>query len=221
MKWIINRLGEFLENWRDLVHNQGWKQALPRIGRDIIHLPYRHLEFFIVARSLSEPLPNLSPKIPLDIREITSNDVALIREIDTPSQANVCRRRLAYGHQGLLALHNGQPAGYAWGCATFEPDLERVHLNLNPDDMLCVDVYTAPAFRNRGIQTTLVLARFRLFQDLGYQRAIAYIETHNYPSLAVWKKVGSNVVGRIDFLRIGPWRRVRYSFDALANFPGD
>jgi hypothetical protein len=50
----------------------------------------------------------------------------------------------------------------------------------------------------------------RLLGEQGYQRAIAYIELGNLPSLAVWHKAGGCEVGMIDFLRIGSWRRTRY-----------
>jgi GNAT superfamily N-acetyltransferase len=178
----------------------------------VVTLPYRRLGFVVVARSLLEPLPDLQPKIALEIREFEPADVDLVKQIDRPSEARACALRLAHGHKGLLALHNGQPAGYAWGCA--EMALERVHLKLDPGEVLCTDACTALAFRGKGVQTALTLARFRLFRDLGYQRAIAYIEARNYPSLAVWRKFGSRVVGHVDFSRVGPWRRVRYEYSA-------
>lgn len=80
--------------------------------------------------------------------------------------------------------------------------------------MICVDAYRAPAFRGRGVQTALTLARFRLFRDLGYRREVTYIEQRNDPSLAVWRKAGSQVVGHVDYIRIGPWRRLRYDYSA-------
>ena len=87
--------------------------------------------------------------------------------------------------------------------------------------MLCADVYTNPAFRGQGVQTALTLARFRLFRDLGYHRAISYIEVCNAPSLAVWqRKLGSVTIGQIDFLRVGLWRRVRYNLDHAVDEPG-
>jgi L-amino acid N-acyltransferase YncA len=88
--------------------------------------------------------------------------------------------------------------------------LERMPVTLRPGDVLCTDAYTAPAYRGQGIQTALMLARMRLFGDLGYKRMLACIIENNYPSLAVWRKVDSQVVQKGDFKRIGPWRRVRY-----------
>lgn len=210
MQWS-NRLAELIKDWSYLIQRDGWRSTLPTFWQEVAGLPYRHAQFIVVARSLEEPLPDLKPKIELEIRLFEPADVELVRQIDRPSVARACVRRLERGHKGLIALREGQPAGYAWGCAEIDPTLERVDLKLEFGDVLCVDAFTAPAFRGKGIQTTLSLARFRLFHDLGYRRAIAYIERNNSPSLAVWRKVGSQEVGRIDFERIGPWRRTRHS----------
>jgi len=206
------RLAELIEDWVYLIRRDGWRSAWPEVIQAIVTLPYRRMKFVIVARSLLEPLPNLQPAIALEIREFEPADVDLVQQIDRPSEARACAHRLTRDHRGLVALHNGQPAGYAWGCT--ETILERVHLKLDPGDILCTDAYTALAFRSRGIQTVLTLARFRLFRDLGYRRAVTYIEQHNDPSLTVWRKVGSQVVGHVDFVRIGPWRWLRYDYSA-------
>jgi len=93
--------------------------------------------------------------------------------------------------------------------------LERVNLKLDSGDVLCMDAYTAPAFRGQGVQTALALARCRLFRNMGHRRAITYIIKNNYPSLVVWRKIGSQIVGQGDFRRIGFWRRVRYSVEGI------
>ena len=209
MGWI-SRLAELVQDWSYLAQRDCLMSALPGIAQEIAQLPYRHLRFLIMARSLSEPLPLLRPKIAIEIRPLEQTDVELVQQIDRPSEARASALRLALGHQGLIALCHSQPVGYAWGCAKVEPNLERVHLELEPGDALFVDAYTVPAFRGKGIQTALKLARFRLFHELGFQRVIAYIEENNAPSLASWRKVGAQVVQRIDFKRIGPWRRTRY-----------
>jgi RimJ/RimL family protein N-acetyltransferase len=206
MRWD-SRLIEFVQDWNYLVRRDGWRSALPIVGQEMVSLPYRRLKFVVMARSLLEPLPQLDPKVTLEIREFKPTDLSQVWQLDRPSQAKLCSRRLNRGHRGLLAFYQGQLAGYAWGCADVDPTLERVPIVLNPGDMLCVDVYTAPAYRSRGVHTALTLARFKLFHELGFRRAIAYIDVCNYPSLAVWQKVGSQVVAHIDFSRIGPWRQ--------------
>jgi GNAT superfamily N-acetyltransferase len=206
----FDRLAELIEDWSCLIQRDGARSALPAVGAEIARLPYRHLRFLIVACSLTAPLPDLQPKLPLEIRPFEQADLEFVRQADRPSEARACARRLERGHAGLVALHQGQMAGYAWACTEVNPSLERVQLTLAHGDVLCVDAYTAPAFRGNGVQTALALARFRLFGGLGYQRALAYIERRNSPSLAVWRKLGGQGIGEIEFRRIGPWRRVRY-----------
>jgi ribosomal protein S18 acetylase RimI-like enzyme len=208
----VQRLLEITEDWNAITRRDGWKVSLRTIVSDIARLPYRHLRFITVARSLLDPFPALPPKPGLTIRPFEQADIALVRQIDRFSEARLCAERLAQDHKGLIALMEGRPAGYAWGSTDLQTRLERVHPPLNPGDVLCTDSYTAPAFRGRGIQTALTLARFHLFKELGYCRAVCYIEVGNGPSLAVWqRKFDSQAVGSIDFLRIGPWYKVRYS----------
>jgi GNAT superfamily N-acetyltransferase len=207
---IKTRFFELAEDWCYYLRRDGFLRALPHVGLEVARLPLRRLNYLLVTRLLSEPLPDLRPRLELEIRPFTRVDLAHARSMDRPSEARLCERRLACGHRGLLALHNGHPVGYAWGCQEMITELERVPLKLEPGDVLCTDVFTVPGFRSQGIQTALTLARFRLFRELGYRRAICYIEEGNAPSLAVWRgKLGCADAGRIDFLRIGCWRRVR------------
>jgi GNAT superfamily N-acetyltransferase len=198
----------YFQDWTCWVRREGWRPAANGAIQDIRALPYHHTRFVVVARSLLEPLPDIQPKIPLEIRKFEPADVEIVRRINRPSEARICTQRLAHGHQGLVVQYKGQVIGYGWGCT--EMSLERMPVQLNPGDVLCTDAYTAPAFRGKGVQTVLMLARMRLFRDLGYSRVLACIIEDNYPSLAVWRKVDSQVVQQGDFQRIGPWRWVRY-----------
>jgi RimJ/RimL family protein N-acetyltransferase len=208
----IRRFLELTEDWRHFAKRDGLKSSLALITSDIARLPLRHLKFVIAARSLTDPFPDIKPGIELFIRPFSQDDLDLVRQIDRPSEARLCAQRLAQGHIGLIAFFKDQPAGYAWGSTDIHTRLERVHPPLTPGDVLCTDSYTSPTFRGKGIQTALTLARFHLFRELGYCRAICTIEERNKPSLAVWqRKLNSQVIGYIDFRRIGPWYRIRYS----------
>lgn len=209
---FFERLAEITEDWKCMIRRDGLKIALPAVVHEIALLPYRRLRFTIFSRSLTESFPDFQPKIALEIRPFQQSDLEAVREIDRPSEARQCARRLAHSHNGLTALYHGRPVGYAWGCSEVNPELERVLIQLGSGDILCTDAFTDPSFRGWGVQTALSLARFQMFRDLGYRRAICYIENGNLPSLAVWqKKLGGHIVGTIDFMRIGPWYRVRFN----------
>lgn len=207
----FSRSVEFCEDWAYMAKHVGWFPALWEAMREFARLPYRHEHFNILARTLREPLPDLRPKIPLEVRSFGLADLPLVRKMYRPSEAKLCARRLQLGQIGLLALHEGQPAGYAWASDRMDPTVERVQFELDPGDGICLDVFTAPAMRGKGVQTTLALARSRALRDRGFSRVVTYIAKTNHASLAVWqRKLGSQVIGEIDFVRIGPWRRIRY-----------
>lgn len=205
-----SRLIELIGDWSYLIRRDGFLAALPKVGLEFIQLPYRHIKYLVFFRSLHEPLPDIKSKIALEIRQFRSSDREFVSQMNRPSEANLCARRLSSGHKGFIAFHNGQLAGYAWGCGEINPRIERVRPKLDTGDVLCVDAFTSSDFRNKGVQTALTLARFNLFREQGFHRAVANIEIDNFPSQAVWKKLGSYVVGRLDFRRIGTLRKTWY-----------
>jgi GNAT superfamily N-acetyltransferase len=150
--------------------------------------------------------------MPFEIRTFTGADLKRITEINRPSESRLCAHRLARGHYGFIATNHNQAAGYAWGCAEIDSQLERVPIKLNHGDILCNDAFTVPAYRGMGVQTALTLTRLKLFHQAGYKRAICYIENGNYPSIYVWQqKLKSTIIGQIDFKRIGAWYQVKIS----------
>ena len=208
---VIQRLSELTADWNYFTGRDGLMAAIGAILTDVAKLPYRHLHFVTLARSLLDPLPNPQPKVGLVLRLFEQRDLDWVRQNDRPSEANLCAQRLKQGHKGLIAFHKSRPVGYAWGSGDLHTRLERVHPPLNPGDVLFTDAYTHPAFRGLGVQTALTLARFRMFKELGYLRAISTIEVDNTASLAVWeRKLNSQFIGTIDFKRIGPWYKIQY-----------
>lgn len=206
----LGRLVEFYEDWKYLIERDGIRSASSEIITDVARLPFRHLQFNLLEYSLSDPLPEISPKLNLTIRPFELSDVAQVKSFDRPSEAKQCARRLTSGQKGLVATFHSDVVGYAWGCTEINPQLERIPIQLKPGYVLCTDVFTVPLFRGKGIQTALSLARFQLFKELGFQKAVCYIETRNTPSLAVWqRKLGAKITGKIDFIRIFSWYRVR------------
>ncbi|HSM23845.1 MAG TPA: GNAT family N-acetyltransferase [Anaerolineaceae bacterium] len=208
----MNRLVELSEDWKYIAKRKGKKEFWSLIISDLTKLPYRHLKFVVLGRSLMDPFPEWGPRENLSIRAFEQKDLDIVRQLDRPSEARLCAKRLAEGHHGLVALYNDCPAGYTWGSMDPQTRLERIHPKLDSGDVLCTDSFTAPEFRRKGIQTALTLARFHLFREMGCKRAICCIENNNAPSLAVWqRKLSSKPIGMIDFKRIGPWYRIRYS----------
>jgi GNAT superfamily N-acetyltransferase len=204
---LVVRLFDLIEDWIHIMRRDQDISALTEVTREILQLPYRRIRYVFVARSLVKPLSDLKPKCPLEIRPFEPGDLEFVRKGNRPSEAKLCARRLEYRHFGLVACIENCVAGYAWACT--DTKLEKIGILLAPGDVLCTDAFTFPAFRRRGVQSSLSLGRLRFFQDSNYKRAVAYIEAGNRPSLSVWQKLGAAPIAEIDFTRIGLWRKTR------------
>lgn len=206
----IERFAEFAADWRFLWQADGEIKAAPVIAREFAGLAFRRAEFFLLTRSLREPIPFFMPKIALTIRAFQEQDVDHVRCASRPSEASLCEKRLACGQFGLVALHHDQFAGYTWAYPRVEPALERIILALGEHDIFATDDYTVPALRGQGVQTTLLHERNRQCQAQGYKRVVVYVEKGNAASLHAYNKTGYAVVARFGYFRIGNWRRVRW-----------
>jgi GNAT superfamily N-acetyltransferase len=205
------RLAELIEDWSAAVRRDGWLRGLEMVGRDLVRLPAQQAHFKVVARSLSMPLPDLRPKVAVELRGFGPDDLDWVHRHDSPSTARLCGQRLAQGEQGFVALHQGERIACAWCGERPDPSLEGLYARLEPGDGVCTDAYVEPAFRGMGLHAMLALARLGWLRATGYSRAIAYIDERNEASLAVWqRKLSATDIGDLHYLRIGPWRRVRY-----------
>lgn len=201
------RLAQLIEDWRAVVRRDGWLRGLMAVGKDLVRLPGRHVRFKVVAVSLATPLPNLRPTLAIELRDFGPEDLDWVHQHDSPSKAKLCRQRLKLGYRGYVALHKAERIGHAWCGEPPDPFLDQLYSQLKPGDMVCTGAYVEPAFRGRGVQTVLALARLEWLRALGYNRAIAYIDGRNEASLAVWqRKLGAVDIADLHYVRIGPWR---------------
>lgn len=209
IKWIY-RLIELMIDWKHLTTREGLKSTWITILRELPHLPYRRIEYVFLACPLSAPIAEIESKLAIEIRPFLESDLGYVRQEFLPSEANMCNRRLKTGHRGLVAASNSDTVGYCWLCT--DDDLERVDLPIQPGDILITDSFTSPSVRGKGVHTQIGVAALRYAKRLKFKRLIMYIQANNAPSLAVWrKKMGAEVIGHIDFKKIGFRCRTRIS----------
>jgi ribosomal protein S18 acetylase RimI-like enzyme len=215
VKWN-HRLAELIEDWRNNFKVYPWRRALSAMFKRLLQLPYRHTHYLIFAVPLPENLPDLSDFHFADstvIRRFESQDISEVAKISRPSEAKLCAQRLARGQVGLSAIHNNQLVGFSWACAEIDPTIDKFGFSLGPLDYFTLHAYTSPPFRRKGIQTSMALAQYKIFSEMGYKRAICHIRENNRPSQQHVRNIGGYQVGDIEIIRIGPWRRVRTHFN--------
>jgi ribosomal protein S18 acetylase RimI-like enzyme len=209
-----DRLGDLVEDWKEDFRRNSLPPAVLKVGKELLQLPYRHIQYFMIARFLLEPLPEVPATELFTIRKFEAVDLPAVVEINCPSEARQLARRLASGHIGVTAYFKNSLVGYAWACKKVDPSLDRIQLDLAPHEFLCIDAYTAPTHRQMSVQTRLIIERLRIFRELGYRKAFCYIEKSNKASLRAWNKVGGTIVGEIDYFRIGSRRWVHFKVNA-------
>ena len=199
---------EHLVDWRHVLHRDGWSSFLKKVRQDARKLPRRKVEYIIMEVPLEHPFPNPPCLSFVEVRPFTSADLEFVRKEFLPSEAAMCARRLAAGHEGLIAVLDGEIAGCCWLCR--DDSLERADLPIGTDEVLFTDAFTAPRFRGQGVNTSLALASLRRARQLHLRRLIGYIRTDNTASQAVWLgKLNGRVFAKLEFKRVWTGRRTR------------
>lgn len=215
----LNRLFEHVIDWGFLALRAGWRPLISKVRDMVRTLPRRRLEYIVMAVYLDSPFPAPPDRENIEVRPFLPSDLHFVRREHLPSEAAMCGRRLAAGQEGLTAVLDGEPAGYAWLCRN--DALERVDLPMKSDEVMFTDAFTAPRFRGRGVNTSLACASLRRARQLGCSRLIGYIEAGNGASLNVWLgKMGGRVFQRLEFERIWTRRRTQRIEIRTAGPPG-
>lgn len=199
---------EHVIDWGFLARRDGCRPLISKV-RDVVRtLPRRRLEYIVMGVPLDSSFSAPARPENIEIRPFIPSDLDFVRREHLPSEAAMCGRRLAVGQEGLTAVLESEPAGYAWLCRN--DALERVDLPVKSDEVMFTDAFTAPRFRGRGVNTSLALASLQRARKLGCSRLIGYIEAGNGASLYVWLgKMGGRVFQRLEFERIWARRRTR------------
>lgn len=147
---------------------------------------------------------------PPEIR-VTGLDAASVPAVSALDRAMTreeVARRLEEGQQCTLAWWGRELAHYRWDSTSpvHLPYLGRV---LRPErgDQVVVGLYTAPAFRGRGIAGAVMMDAGRRARAAGVSRLVWLAAWWNTRSLALGEQIASRVEGAVGYWALGPCRR--------------
>jgi ribosomal protein S18 acetylase RimI-like enzyme len=198
-------LTKFRKDLQTTLHRQGWLSAGRWLLRYLATVPYEHINFIVLARSLQDHPPVPLPPIPLTMRLATQADLPYLQALVLPSEYDYFVRRLEHGRLCFLAFlaeNSRELVAYRWATTEIDPGIDALIMDLPPGSAYIDDVYTAPAQRRQNIQAALYSFCLQYFQDLGYEQFIAIIDVKNLASQALAQKRGYQPIGRASFLRI-------------------
>ena len=86
--------------------------------------------------------------------------------------------------------------------------VEAVALAVVADGVVYVyDVFTSPECRGRNIAPAVSSYRLRYLRQAGFRQTVGVIVPENRASNQAFQKTGFSVLGRMGYIKFGPWRR--------------
>lgn len=177
-----------------------WFKLLARCG-------YRRL--LLLERSLDTPVPELVPRLPVDIALLTEDEADEYRAFRPEMLRRDAIERLRSGQRCFVARRDGRIVAGVW--SAFEPlwlSFLGAEIGMAPGDAHIYDKFVLPAYRGQEISNALRMHCLRHLQRSGYRRAIVAVLPENASSLRDIVKGGYRPYGIVARIRIGSWQRV-------------
>ena len=183
-----------------------WQGGMRRFAMKVFTTFYRRMYFLV--RPLDATIPDLHPRVSVDIKMLTKDDLAAYNRFRPDQCANLIQDSLARGDQYFAAWHEERIV-HAIRVTTgqvYVPYLRR-DLILQPDDIYSHNSFTLPAFRGYGLSPARGAHVMRHYRQKGYKRMVALVVVEDKTALRAAQKMGYQSVGLYSCLRFGPWQR--------------
>ena len=160
-----------------------------RLMRTILRIYWN--KTIILERSLEEPIREITPKIPVQIMQVTKNDVKILRGIVDEGKYRRFEERFKKDRICFAALHEDEAVGYAWLSLDdeYEPG-SKIDVKLNDKEAYLYDDYVVPKYRQNRLQSLLQTNKLKYLHTKGYQIAIGIVEGNNPIGLRTCISVG-------------------------------
>jgi len=171
------------------------REGLLKFTGVVIHIVWRHVYLNawvnILYRDLQAPIPEILPKIDIEIKKIEGD--AIIELKDTVDRARYLKfeNRLTKGKAGFVALVGGRIVCYVW--ISFQDEYEPflgMNIELNQENGYIYDTYVIPEFRRKGINSAVCNRALEYIKSRGYKGALTAVGGKNIPSIRTFKKLG-------------------------------
>jgi GNAT superfamily N-acetyltransferase len=148
-----------------------YRAVRPVVGR--LTAPVRRVELHVnLRRELAAPIPDYRARAPIHVREATPEDIREVAAIRLPhlDVRDRYEQRLGRGQRCFVARVDDEIVGSNWLNTGQQVDEGRL-VRLADDEVYSFDVFTAPAWRGRGIHGHLLHDMLDTARDEGYRVA--------------------------------------------------
>ncbi|RLC85885.1 MAG: hypothetical protein DRJ03_10395, partial [Chloroflexi bacterium] len=150
------KLKEALEHFDQIRTSQGLYPAVVRSVRVITQWLFFRGDCFLMTCSLQEAAPIVQPVNGLVLKQVRLSDLHLLATMKKSSDMLWYKMLLERGRSCVVALRDDQPVAHGWFTPKVDPSVERTYAPLSRDEVFIFDLFTRPAFRRQGIQSTLL-----------------------------------------------------------------
>jgi hypothetical protein len=131
-------------------------------------------------RSLAEPIKEVIPKIKVNIRQATIDDLIKLKDMVDADKYARFQQRFDQGNICFLALDEDKVAAFSW--VSFHNEYlseSRIEVRLKDKEAYFFDTFVDPVYRNNGLQTAMIPPRLKFLRDLGYEKVIGLVDDDN------------------------------------------
>ncbi|MEN6321068.1 MAG: GNAT family N-acetyltransferase [Syntrophaceae bacterium] len=196
------RMNKMREYWRAAKERFGILKA----GSDIIKLLFDTSSTYWAARDLSEDLPEVHAKIPIEFDLSTTTDtldcIKSFKErwMNNPKELEI---GLNENHYFSNAKSDGKIV------AILKTGINKVYiddygkvLSIPPKVAFAYHIYVAPEFRKLNISDAVFVKLMRELKDRGFKKVIGYYAPWNIRSMNLTTKIGFKKIAYIRYFKI-------------------
>ena len=176
-----------------------WFKLLGEVG-------YRRL--LLLDQPLDHAVPQFSPTLPVDIAELSRDELGAYLAFRPDTGRAAALARLAAGQVCFVARCDGRIVAADW-IATQPVRLSYLDcmLDMAPGEVCIYDKFILPAYRGHGISNALRTHHLRQLQRAGHRRVVVAVLPENASSLRDILKGGYRPCGIIGRIKVGRWQR--------------
>lgn len=183
---------------------------------------FKYVKMIEFVRPLDAPIPIIETKIRVEIKPFLAEDannksydrICFTQGDNSPSHDKTLSRVASGKETCLVAIVNGEVAGYVWLLfkgTNYELAIEIVE-NFAECDGLVYQLNVFAEFKKKYIASKLIGEGLCYFKSKGYRRCYSYVESDNLPSIKSFEKNKFSQVRVITCLRILKFKRVSEIF---------
>jgi hypothetical protein len=152
------------------------------ILRKTLGIHWQTIIFF--ERQVSEPISEVVPKIPVQIRIATIDDMDKFNNMFDEHKCNLLRQRFTRGEMCFVAVDGEKVIAQQWISSSdeYDPD-NRLKVKVNSNEGYFFDTYVLPEYRNNKLHAALVASGLKHIYDRGLKKAIGIVVKNNTYSI--------------------------------------